>query len=115
VHVADENIDAAIVGRLRADGHDVVWIAEAKPGATDDHVLAIAEQQQRVMITADTDFGDLVFRQGLASAGVLLLRLAGLAPARKASIVAEVISKHGLELTSAFAVVAPGNLRIRTR
>jgi hypothetical protein len=27
VFVADENIDSAIVRRLRGDGHDVVWIA----------------------------------------------------------------------------------------
>jgi hypothetical protein len=42
VFVAGENIDSAIVRRLRDDGHDVVWIAESEPGITDDRVLAIA-------------------------------------------------------------------------
>ena len=111
--VADENIDSAIVFRLREDGHNVVWIAESDPGITDDRVLAIAEDQSRVLITSDTDFGEFVFRQGRANAGVLLLRLAGLAPERKATIVSEAISKYLSELKSAFSVVAPGQIRIR--
>lgn len=111
--VADENVDSAIVRRLRDDGHDVVWIAQSEPGITDDRVLAIAEEQSRVLITGDTDFGELVFRQGRAKAGVLLLRLAGLAPDRKASIVSEVVSKYLPTLRGSFAVVAPGQVRIR--
>jgi predicted nuclease of predicted toxin-antitoxin system len=113
VFVADENVESAIVLRLRRDGHDVVWIAESDPGATDDIVLEIAEAQKRVLITGDTDFGEIVFRQGRVSAGVLLLRLAGLAPEHKASIVAEAIRNHGPEMTGGFSVVAPGQLRIR--
>lgn len=113
VFVADENVEAAVVRRLRDDGHDVIWIAEADPGATDDRVLAITNAQARLLITADTDFGELVFRQGRASAGVVLLRLAGLAPDRKAAIVADVVREHLPEMTRAFSVVAPGQLRIR--
>lgn len=111
--VADENVESAIVHRLRQDGHDVVWIAESNPGTTDDQVMAIAEIQERLLITGDTDFGDIVFRQGRAKAGVLLLRLAGLAPDRKASIVSEVLQRHLSEMKAAFSVVAPGQLRIR--
>ena len=80
---------------------------------TDDRVLAIAEEQSRVLITGDTDFGEFVFRQGRANAGVLLLRLAGLAPERKASIISGVISKYLPELKGAFSVVAPSQIRIR--
>jgi predicted nuclease of predicted toxin-antitoxin system len=83
------------------------------PGTTDDRVLAIAQAQARLLITGDTDFGEIVFRQGRVSAGVLLLRLAGLAPEHKASIVSETLRKHLSEMKSAFSVVAPGLLRIR--
>lgn len=111
--VADENVDSAIVRRLRDDGHDVVWIAESEPGIADDRVLAIAEEQSRVLLTGDTDFGELVFRQGRVQAGVMLLRLAGLTPERKASIVSEVVAKYLTTLEGAFAVVAPTQVRIR--
>jgi predicted nuclease of predicted toxin-antitoxin system len=113
VFVADENVESAIVQRLREDGHDVLWIAESHPGTTDDRVLALAEEQARLLITSDTDFGELVYRQGHARAGVVLLRLAGLAPEHKASIVSEVLSAHLPEMKAAFSVVAPGQLRIR--
>jgi predicted nuclease of predicted toxin-antitoxin system len=113
VFVADENVESAIVRRLRADGLDVVWIAESEPGATDDRVLAIATAQHRVLITGDTDFGELVFRQRRSDAGVLLLRLIGLPPDHKAALVSAVIQAHGDKLPGAFAVAAPGQLRIR--
>ncbi len=37
--VADENVDREIVDRLRADGHDVLFIAEDAPGIDDQAVL----------------------------------------------------------------------------
>jgi predicted nuclease of predicted toxin-antitoxin system len=82
-------------------------------GVTDDRVLAIATEQQRVLITGDTDFGELVFRQRRADAGVLLVRLVGLAPGRKATIVSDVVKAHLSELRAAFTVIAPGQVRIR--
>lgn len=54
--VADENVDSAIVRRLHDDGHDVVWIAESEPGIADDRVLAIAEEQSRVLTTLEGAF-----------------------------------------------------------
>ena len=66
-----------------------------------------------MLITADKDFGELVFRQGQASTGVLPIRLWGLGPAMKAAVVSESIQEHGQELAGAFAVLSPGNIRIR--
>lgn len=34
--LADEGVAAAIVARLRSDGHDVVYVAELMPGITDE-------------------------------------------------------------------------------
>jgi hypothetical protein len=64
-------------------------------------------------IPVDEDFGELVFRQRQASTGVLLIRLWGLAPATKAAVVSAAIREHGQELAGAFAVLSPGNIRIR--
>ena len=66
-----------------------------------------------ILITADKDFGELVFRRRQASTGVLLLRLSGLRPLSKAAVVAEVIQAYGQQLPGAFAVLSPGNIRIR--
>jgi predicted nuclease of predicted toxin-antitoxin system len=39
-------------------------------------VLAIATAEQRVLLTNDKDFGELIFRRRLPHAGVILFRLA---------------------------------------
>jgi len=38
-------------------------------------------------LTADKDFGELVFRQRLLHSGIVLIRLAGLKPETKAELV----------------------------
>ena len=59
---ADENTPDVIVQWLRDAGHDVTWAAELQPGETDEAWLSVAEAEGRLLITADKDFGDLVFR-----------------------------------------------------
>jgi predicted nuclease of predicted toxin-antitoxin system len=86
--VADENVDKEIVDRLRADGHDVLFIAQDAPGIDDQAALDRSRQTGGVLLTADKDFGDLVFRQRLLHSGVLLVRLAGVGPDMKAGLVA---------------------------
>jgi predicted nuclease of predicted toxin-antitoxin system len=72
--LADENIDPFLVDWLRAQGHDVSSIRESARGTPDSDVLDAATREQRVLLTADKDFGDLVYRQGRPTAGVILLR-----------------------------------------
>lgn len=65
-----------IVAGLRAAGHDVLWIAEAQPGRDDEEVLAQAHRDERVLITFDRDFGELIVKQGLsAPSAVVYVRL----------------------------------------
>jgi len=68
--LADEGVDRQIVERLRLDGHDVFYVAEMAPGITDEIVLSASRNSERVLITADKDFGELLFWQQQASTGV---------------------------------------------
>lgn len=111
--LADEGIDRQIVDRLRVEGHDVTYIAEFQRGDSDQEVLSIARTEERVLLTQDKDFGELVFRQGLAAHGVLLIRLAGKEPGEKATLVATAIEGYGERLELAFAVLSAKTLRIR--
>jgi predicted nuclease of predicted toxin-antitoxin system len=113
--LADEGVDAAIVARLRLDGHDVLYIAEVAPGTTDNAVLELANGEERVLLTADKDFGELTFRLCHLAFGILLVRLPGLSLADKAHVVALAIDEHGDEMTRAFSVISPGLVRIRPR
>ena len=111
----DENVDAPVAHRLREEGHAVVCAWELSPGLTDEQMLGRANRDSAILVTADKDFGELVFRLGRIHSGVLLLRLAGLPPARKAQIVSSVVRDMGREMTGAFTVVTPDIVRLRKR
>lgn len=111
--VADESLDGAIIQRLRQDGHTLISIAEMQPGIEDSDVLAISRNEAALLLTADKDFGDLVFRQRLLHRGVLLVRLEGLVPSQKAELVSGALTTHGHEMNSSFAVLTRDSLRIR--
>ena len=86
--LANENFPGAAVTAIRLRGHDVVWIREDDPGINDFEVLARATAEERILITFDKDFGELVFRLGLnAPSGVILFRI----PPRSASVIAQTV------------------------
>ena len=111
--LVDEGVDAAIVARLRADGLDVLYVAELAPGITDQAVLELANSDGRVLVTTDKDFGELVFRLRRVAFGVLLVRLAELPSASRADAVAQAIGEHRDKMAGAFTVLTPSFVRIR--
>ena len=60
----DENFPHSAARGLEQAGHDVQRVAVLAPGVADIHVLAMAREQQRCLVTFDSDFGDLVFQRG---------------------------------------------------
>ena len=73
--LADENISNKVVNALRSKRIDIIPIKELTSGISDETILEVASKQNRVVITFDANFGDLVFRQKLKSRGVILLKL----------------------------------------
>jgi predicted nuclease of predicted toxin-antitoxin system len=73
--LANENFPGDAIAALRRLGNDVSWIREVSPGITDIQVLEFAQQDGRILLTFDKDFGELAFRFGLpASSGIMLFR-----------------------------------------
>jgi predicted nuclease of predicted toxin-antitoxin system len=66
-----------------------------------------------VLLTGDKDFGELVYRLGRATAGVILLRLFGIGAVSKGEILCEVLTAHAAEMLGGFTVISPGIVRIR--
>ena len=74
--LVDENVDRQIADCLRSMGHHVEYVAENDAGISDDEVLEMANEKTALLLTADKDFGELVFRQRRVTSGVILIRLA---------------------------------------
>ncbi len=72
----NENIPLASVAVLRKAGHDVGSVTEDSPGISDETVMQRAHAEDRIVVTFDRDYGELVFRRRLPTpGGVLYLRL----------------------------------------
>ena len=91
----------------------MAYVAEMSPAARDDAVLDHAERTGSVLVTADKDFGELVFRQHRVTSGVVLVRLPGLSASAKVRIVSAALLAHGKRVHQAFAVISAGMVRIR--
>jgi len=112
--LADESCDFAVVRALRSAGHDVLAIAEVSPRIGDEEVLQRARDEKRVLLTEDTDFGELVYAEGLGSSGVVLFRFPATTRPTIAAAALDVANRIGEELSSRFTVVQPGRIRTGT-
>ena len=110
--LANENAPREAVLAARAAGFDVTWMVELQPGASDEIVLALARQEDRVLLTFDKDFGELVFRHGRnGSPGVILLRPRLRSPEIVTAFIVTVLSQV-IDWAGHFTVAREGSLRV---
>ncbi|MET0181851.1 MAG: DUF5615 family PIN-like protein [Caulobacterales bacterium] len=110
--LVDKCVAGAVVRRLRADGHDVVWIGERPADPGDEAILEEAHRDGRAIVTIDADFGTLVFHLNAPRVGVLRLKQARAAQlAERASALVEA---HGSDLDEKAFVTDDGD-RVRIR
>ena len=110
--VADENVDKPIVDALRTNNYEVYFILEENRGISDQEVLKIAHAKNSILLTADKDFGELVFRQKQNHHGIILYRLAGLSNEKKIDIVLKVLIRYYHEFENHFSVISKTHIRI---
>lgn len=71
----DQDVYGLTVRFLVDEGYDVVTVSELKMSrATDEEILQTAQEQKRILITRDRDYGNLVFVKRMGS-GVIYLRI----------------------------------------
>jgi predicted nuclease of predicted toxin-antitoxin system len=109
----DESADFALIDFLKTLGHDATAIAHDYPYALKDpEVLSIAQQEQRILITSDRDFGELIFRQQLPHAGIILFRLGDESLEIKTEWLSRVLTNYADQLTN-FMVITERGVRVR--
>jgi predicted nuclease of predicted toxin-antitoxin system len=83
--LANENIPRIALDLLRDQGVDIISVLAVRRGLKDEEVLGIANEQGRLIVTFDKDFGDLVFRTGMETKGLVLLRFRPATPQQGSS------------------------------
>lgn len=112
--LADECVAAPLVARLRDAGHDVLFVAEIAPRASDTEVLGLAVEGERLLLTDDKDFGELVFRQHRAVPGVVLVRIDPEQAELKWERLQAAVDQIGEGLFGRYTVVETDRLRSRS-
>ena len=112
----DQDVYAATAQFLFDLGHDVVLVASlGLSRARDEEILRIAQEQNRILVTRDRDFGNLVFVRELG-AGVIYLRILPSTQNVVHTELERVLRLHtDEELAQSFVVVEPGGHRLRQR
>jgi predicted nuclease of predicted toxin-antitoxin system len=111
--LVDESTGAAVVGYLRSAGHDVLAVAQTMSQADDPDILARAAGEGRILVTNDKDSGQLVFCNGQAHSGVVLLRLQDESSANRVGVVKALLEQPKDQLAGHFTVATERGMRIR--
>jgi predicted nuclease of predicted toxin-antitoxin system len=112
--LADESCDFRIVRALRSAGHDVLPIVDVLPGAADAAVIDLAVREDRLFLTEDRDFGQLIYAAAKPARGVILIRFPAMARTALPQLIVEIVAQHAERLIGGFAVVQPGRVRFGT-
>jgi predicted nuclease of predicted toxin-antitoxin system len=112
--LANENFPLASVVKLRQAGYDVAAIIEDMPGAKDTAVLVRANLEERIVLTFDRDYGELVYSKNKpAPAGVIYFRFDPLTPEEPAIHLLDLINLPNLIFEQRFTVTDRRRLRQR--
>src|ERR1051326_6422836 len=96
---------------LRKQGHDAVESRELGPDPGDRALLEWAAKEKRILVTIDTDFGELISFENLSHAG--LIRLPDVPARERQLIIEDLLARHETELLdSAIITVRGGRIRI---
>jgi predicted nuclease of predicted toxin-antitoxin system len=96
---------------LRAQGHEVLEARTLGPDPGDEALLGLAAQEQRVLVTIDTDFGRIVYVGGQAHTG--MVRLPSVPAEQRIRLMQEVLARHSNDLAAgAIITVRGGRIRI---
>jgi predicted nuclease of predicted toxin-antitoxin system len=106
-------VNSAIVTRLYEAGHDVLYVAEIAPAIADTDILDLANQEKRLLLTSDKDFGELTVRHRRSVPGLLLLRLPTVPPMLSWLRLNTAIGAFGNGLFGRYTVIQRSRIRSR--
>ena len=110
--LANENFPKEAVEALREDGHDVIWVRTQWPGISDKEVLTHAEEDNRIVVTFDRDFGELAFKSRIRlSCGVALFRITPRSPQFVAEFAVKAFRSRS-DWTGHFSVIEEHRVRM---
>jgi predicted nuclease of predicted toxin-antitoxin system len=109
----DVGVGKKVEDFLSNEGFNVKAVRDINSKMKDKEVLDLAVFENRMIITMDKDFGELVYKSKLTHNGILVLRIEDANIGEKIKIVSGIISNYLDEIKDCFCIFYKGKLRIR--
>jgi len=109
----DVGVGKGIENYLYAEGYDIKAVREIDPCLEDEKIIRTAFLENRMVITMDKDFGELVYHSLMEHSGVLLLRLEDATGSKKLKVLKFIIENYSDRIKNCFCVFQNDKFRIR--
>jgi predicted nuclease of predicted toxin-antitoxin system len=108
----DSCVWVGATGDLQAAGHDVNAVRTWGSDPGDEEILRRSIEEDRILVTLDKDFGELIFVLGYPHRGIV--RLVDIRARDQGRVLANVLARFRSELENhALVVVEPDRVRLR--
>lgn len=112
--LANENFPNPSIEYLRNNGYHVRSIQEELSGISDKQVIEFAQTQNLIILTFDSDYGELIFKYALKNPpSIIYFRDKGNNPTFAGELLVELLSRSKRNFSSAFTVIEEKNIRQR--
>lgn len=110
----DVNASRSLGNCLASKGYDVAYVSDIEPKMEDEKILEWAVQEQRIIVTTDNDFEQMVWQQQKSHCGIL--RLENVPCKEREVLLKDTLQYHSQDLRAGKIVIALRNkFRIRQR
>lgn len=113
--LANENFPLASVKYLAVRNYDIKGIGIDNPSISDNDVMDIAINENRIILTFDRDYGELIFKRNYRpEMGVIYLRLESYESDEPGRILEKILADNTLELKRKLTVITKDSIRQRS-
>ena len=109
--LVDESTGKKVCDLLKEEGHDSIYVGDTMPGSSDEDVLTFSENEGRILVTDDKDFGELVFRMSRPTSGVILFRITTKNTQKRFRILLHALKNENLE--GNFTTIKEDRIKVR--
>ena len=111
--LVDVGVSKKVEEYLQEQGYDVKAVRAIDTRMSDQAIIRLAASEDRIVVTMDKDFGELVYHSALKHSGVLLLRLEDATGSEKLKVVSNILKNYSHQIKNHFCVYQNNKFRIR--
>ena len=111
--LVDVGVGKKVEEFLLEKSYDAKAVRSLDQRMPDQEIIRLAALENRIVITMDKDFGELVYHSGMDHCGILLLRLEDASGSEKRQVIDEILTNHADNIKNNFCVYQNKKFRFR--